>query len=325
VGLLIAISAAAVDLPPRAVVGEAVHDFGIVRRGTTVRHTFTLSNEGTSRLVIGRAETTDPALSARLPKNILPGGEGRIALELSTDQVRGGIAAGVVIHTNDPDLPRISYELSGTVEWPIDIKPLPVAFLSAFEGEDEKTVLTLVNNDPEPLRVTGLEPLSSRFRASLETLLEGHEYRLVIETNPETPPGRYEETLEVLTDNQASRPMTVPVHLLIKSGLHADPDRLDFGSVSISQLQKSPALPGLLTQSVFVTASNGKEFEIDVQEEMPHIRVDKTPEGQSRTFRLDVTLVPEHLQPGPFSGAVRLVPDEASLPEVVIPIDGSAR
>ena len=91
------------DLPPRAVVGEAVHDFGIVRRGTTVRHTFTLSNEGTSRLVIGRAETTDetfadepPAVLDQLRETVCPSvrsfagetvGQLRPALELRRAEV----------------------------------------------------------------------------------------------------------------------------------------------------------------------------------------------------------------------------------------------
>ncbi|MDH3255031.1 MAG: DUF1573 domain-containing protein, partial [Acidobacteriota bacterium] len=109
-GLLLLISspAPAADAPPRALVEETVYDFGAVKRGTTVRHTFTLKNEGPGRLLIEKAEMTDQAISARLPKSVLPGAEGRITLELSSGQVRGPIAAGAVVHTDDPNHPLIS-------------------------------------------------------------------------------------------------------------------------------------------------------------------------------------------------------------------------
>jgi hypothetical protein len=312
-----------IDAGPRAAPSEAIHDFGVVRQGTVVRHTFTLKNEGASRLAIAQAEMTDPALSARLPKAVLPGSEGRITLELATDQVRGEISAGAVIHTNDPDRPLITYALNGTVEWPIDIRPLPVAFLSAFEGETKATVLTLINNESEPLQITGLVPESDRFRVSFEPVRAGREYRLVVATNPGAAPGLYQESLEVLTDRQGSDPIVVPVNLMIKAGLHTDPERLDFGSVSQSRLQQDPALPGLLTQSVFVTASNGDAFEIDVLEAMPFLQVDRTPAGPSETFRIDVTLDPERLTVGSFTGALRLVTDDPLLPEAVISVSGS--
>lgn len=322
-GAALAVSGVTAGAGPRAVVEEAVHDFGVAARGTTVRHVFVLRNNGLDRLVVERVKLTDPALSTRVPKSIPAGADGRVTLELDTEHVRGSIAAAALLYTNDPVMPIVSLELAGIVEWPIDIRPQAVAFLSAFEGERTATRLTLVNNREEPLVLAGLVPSSERIKVSLETVREGRQYTLAVAAAAGTQPGRYEESVEVLTGTDADR-VIVPVHLLVKRALHAGPDSLDFGTVPLARVQRDARFAAALSQSVFISSAGRDRFEVEVESLSPAVRVDVTPDGPSSRFRFDVALVPEELVTGPFTGTIRVVPSDPKLPELRVPFAGIA-
>jgi hypothetical protein len=321
-GAALAVAGGTAAAEPRALVEETVHDFGVVARGQTVRHVFVLRNDGSERLVVERVKMTDSALSARAPKSVVGGADGRVTLELDTEHVRGPVAAAALLYTNSTLTPVVSFELAGIVEWPIDIRPQAVAFLSAFEGERTATTLTVVNNREEPLVVAGLVPSSECIQASLETVREGREYALAIAAAAGTPPGRYEESVAVLAGTDGADRVIVPVHLLVKRALHAGPDRLDFGTVRLARVQQDARVAASLSQSVFISSAGLDGFEVEVESLSPAVRVDVTPDGPSSRFRLDVALVPEKLVAGPFTGTIRVVPSDPRLPELQVPYAG---
>ncbi|MEO1625029.1 MAG: DUF1573 domain-containing protein [Bacteroidota bacterium] len=64
---------------------EEVHDFGTVREGEVVKHTFTFTNTGTVPLVINNAKSTCGCTVPKWPKEpIAPGESGKIKVRFNT-------------------------------------------------------------------------------------------------------------------------------------------------------------------------------------------------------------------------------------------------
>lgn len=317
--------AAAQAEQPRAVLAGTEHDFGAADRGTVVGHTFTVRNAGTTNLVFERAEVTDPALTLRLRKVLLPGEEGQIRLELATEQVRGFLRASAILATNDPRLPAVTLSLQGWVKWRIDVLPQAAVFLSAYRGEPGARELTIVNNDARPLALRLVRAPAARFSATLDTREEGRRYLLVVQARPEAPAGRHAELLEILTDDPQTPRLQIPVYLFLKNKVYADPDEADFGTLDRARLQRSPELLPYLTQSFQVRHQSNPDFQIHVESDLPWLRLEKTPAGGSSVYRIEARVVADQLAPGPMAGAIRVRTNEKDFPELIIPVRGEVR
>ena len=110
---------------PRAVVLEAVHDFGTIDQSSTVRHSFTIRNAGTAPLTISRIDVSQPGMKSRFGRTIAPGGEGRVTIEWDVARMSGEVSAEAVVYLDDPDQPRVTLAMKGTITPPIEIRPGP--------------------------------------------------------------------------------------------------------------------------------------------------------------------------------------------------------
>ncbi|HET7451673.1 MAG TPA: DUF1573 domain-containing protein, partial [Thermoanaerobaculia bacterium] len=128
---------------PHATVRVDRFDFGTVRRGEAVVHAFSVHNSGTGPLAFTKAELSMPGMSCRISPPIAPGGDGTILLEWKTAHVQGAAEGIAEIATNDPERPSLRLSLTGRIEGPLEIDPLPAIFLSAFRGEDVRRELTI--------------------------------------------------------------------------------------------------------------------------------------------------------------------------------------
>jgi hypothetical protein len=60
------------------------------------------------------------------------------------------------------------------------------------------------------------------------------------------------ESATVLTDRADSPRLTVSVNVLVKADLYANPETVDFGSINLTEVDRSPRLLELLTQPVML-------------------------------------------------------------------------
>lgn len=217
---------------PKAVLQETVYNFGAVMKGERVTHVFTVRNNGTKDLVFEKAALTEQGMTIKLQKVIPPGGEGRVTLELATDQVQGSIEASALLYTNDPLRPTVQLSLKGRAKGIIDLLPYAAIFISAFKGEVKEGAVNIANNDKKPLQITKVQSESDRFRAQLQSVKEGEEYKLVVKLNPNAPPGRSKDIVRLFTNNEKMPQLNVPVNVFIKNEVYTFPDQVDFGTIS---------------------------------------------------------------------------------------------
>jgi hypothetical protein len=310
---------------PQARLAATDYDFGEVRLGQTVSHDFLVRNLGKGVLRIERAELSDSNMSLRA-KPIDPGSEGQISLELKTAGMAGVVEAQALVFFNDPLLPKAVLTLRGRVRPSIDLRPFGAVFLAAFKDEPVERVLTLVNNEVDPIAVRRIQSEGSHFVASLKTVELGKVYAVSVRVVPGTPAGRYEETLAIEMSSPAGRVLRVPIHLLVKPDLYAAPDAVDFDEISLEQIRRSVRILDLLKQTVLVKSRRDQFSILSIVCDLPAVIVRQTPpSGHGQTFQIDVSLDPGRLERGPLRGSIVVKTSDAELPELRIPVQGSVR
>src|SRR5213594_4841188 len=169
IGLLLLCTGACSPGAPRAVFREERCDLGLVRQGESVVHAFFVHNAGKTALRFQGASLSLPGMTCRLPREIAPGEDGQIQIDWSTSHLQGRVEAEAVVRMNDPTRPEGRLVVTGEVEGPVELRPLPEVFLSAFQGEIASRALTLVNHQKQPIAARlikqGVAHFTSRLRA----------------------------------------------------------------------------------------------------------------------------------------------------------------
>jgi hypothetical protein len=92
---------------PKIYLPEIQYDFGIVKEGMVVSHTFKIVNKGSSTLDIKDIKTSCGCTAALVSnKQIDPGKDGTIKIDLDTKNREGRMSRTVTVNSNDPEEPN---------------------------------------------------------------------------------------------------------------------------------------------------------------------------------------------------------------------------
>jgi hypothetical protein len=308
---------------PQAVFSRTQHDFGDVRRGDKVTHSFRLHNGGDTRLEVSGVQFSMPGMSARLPRTVAPGDDATVVLEWTTDRVQGSVRGVAVVETNDPRARSVPLRLAGTVHGPLDIEPVPAVFLSAFRGEDVGRELTLRSNQPGPVTLRLASQPGAHHVADLTPIEPGRSWRLTVKLAVGTPPGRYEETLEVQSSDDAIGTLRLTVHVLVKADLYVGPDEIDFGEIPLDRVRLQPNAAAFLEQTAFVKKRAGEFHVRGVRSDVDALAIRVTPSsGASATFRIDVGLRAQALRATTLDGTIFIDTDDPTYPHLTLRVFG---
>ncbi len=308
---------------PEAQISEREYDFGRVWQGDTASHNFKLKNSGKKEMAIEHPQVTGPYTTVICKKFLPAGQEMEIIIALDTDNLDGKVKTGAILFTNDPAHPQIELKMQGLVTPMIEIKPLGAMFFSLYKGDSKEQSVTIVNNFDRPLEIKQLNYQSDRFQASLQTITEGKEYRLSVAVNPEGAPGRTMEQVTFRTNLEKLPEFKVGVNIFIKNDVYNFPDQVDFGTLGLEKIKKTPQLSYLLTQTVLVKSREGKnkDFQIKLDHELPFLSISKT-HSNSETYRLDVSIDLNKLKPGKIDSFITVHTNDKEVPELKIPVKG---
>ncbi len=322
IGLLLLSAGACSPGAPRAVFREERCDLGLVRQGENVVHSFLVHNAGKTALRFQGASLSLPGMTCRLPLEVAPGGDGQIRVEWTTSHLQGKVEAEAVVRMNDPARPEKRLVVRGDVRGPIELKPLPEVFLSAFQGEIASRALTLVNHQKQPIAARLIKQGGAHFTSRLRPMEAGDLFELVVEIAPGVTTGHYDESLVIEVDGPEPARLEVPVHLLVRADLYASPDMVDFGDIRLDRSAQAPGVLDLLRQTILVKKRAGEFRVASFRTDVPALLLTKAPLGSSSTFRIEVALSPERLARGTLSGSIWIATDDRTIPEIVIPVHG---
>ena len=213
--------------------------------------------------------------------------------------------------------------LTGTVHAPIDIEPVPAVFLSAFRGEDVRRELTLRSNQPRPVTMHLDSAAGTHYVADLATVEPGKTWRLTVKPAPGTPPGRYEETLELASADPAIGTLRLAVHVFVKADVYANPDEIDFGEVPLGRIRDLPGAVPFLEQLVMIKKREGTFRVRGLHSDVAALELRATPASRdSGSFRIDAGLRREPLQPGSLEGTIWIDTDDPQFPRLTVRVRG---
>jgi len=115
---------------PRAVIVDGIYDFGSMEVGQTLRHTFTIRNDGKGLLKLKYDRSTCKCTMAELKKNELAPGESTTAeLEWVGKVLDPNFSHAAYLKTNDPKNEEIALTVAGRVDSSYNITPAGVWYL----------------------------------------------------------------------------------------------------------------------------------------------------------------------------------------------------
>jgi len=119
---------AIVAAAPKIAVDEAILDFGEVREGDLVTHTFILSNAGDETLTITKINpwcgcTTIPSVSKT---ELAPGETAKLEAVLDTVGLGTTINKSIAVYSNDPETPELILSMQGSMKQ-IELAPYQIS------------------------------------------------------------------------------------------------------------------------------------------------------------------------------------------------------
>ena len=214
--------------------------------------------------------------------------------------------------------------LRGQVKPAFDISPNPAFFFSTFVGEPKTDTLTVTVNGETAVTIDRVEPQGTHFRAALKTVETGRRYELSVTVPPDAAPGRFRERVVLHTSHPAAPTFAIPVNVLVKPDVFANPETIDFGNVSIGAARQ-PTATAMLTQTVIVRRRQGPFELTGISTDVRGLALSRDPaEGKSEAFRVDLRLDASKLTAGEtLTGTLTIRTDDERFPEIRVPITGN--
>lgn len=193
-----------------AIIAETSFDFGEIKEGALIDHSFTVVNNGESLLEIIAVKQDCGCTSSEFDREIPPGKEGRITLKMDTSGYKGKIKKATRVFTNDPDKEMILLYLEAFVKLPI-LMSKEYVVLKGAPGEilTESIVIKAQEDKPLTLEVAEYD-LEDRVLFSMEEIEEGRTYRLNFRNKPGQS-GIFSGKLRLMT-NYADKP-EIPIKI----------------------------------------------------------------------------------------------------------------
>ena len=105
----------------------------------------------------------------------------------------------------------------------IDFEPLPAIYAVAPRGTVKEASLVIINRNPEPLEIKGIENPSKRFTARTETLEPGRRYRLIVTLKGEGAAGDHVDYIRIKTNREKDPVIRMPVNTRVRERVFTFP------------------------------------------------------------------------------------------------------
>jgi hypothetical protein len=314
---------------PKAVVVEAVHDFGDLGRGDRVSKTFVIENQGDADLVIDRVISSCVCLATEYEERIPPGGKGEIEVELDTLTVQGPSMSSIEVGTNDPDNPTLQLTVKAKVDHVVHVNPGYFQY-RVVQGFRERGAVgqLLWSSDGTPFTITRIESptpyltvthreatATERQRAGELADADGPFYWVEAVLSPDAPVGPQSGFLKIFVDHPKQSLVPLPVSIFMRPVFAVTPHEVDFGELDIEDEARFQdfKVSNFATETIEIT-----RWESDVE----GVEVDLLKVEEGRSWRLTVTFPPS-MPKGPFEGEVRLHTESDRAPLITVPVTGT--
>ena len=301
---------------------DSSYDFGTVKQGERVFHSFYIKNTLAVPLKIARIDLSSPGMTTRVQPVIDPGAAGEVEIALNTSKVARDVTARATVHFFGDLRPDLTLVLRGRVQPEIEAVPLAGFYISLFKDESAESSITLINHRDYPLVINKLDFQSPYFGVALTPSAPGQVYKLTVKVPAGVQPGRYANTINLETNDASNPAIPIPVNILVKNVIYASQNVVDFGDVDLPKLRLAS---NLFAHTVTVRKRTG-EFSIkSIVCDVPWLRTSHTPESASPAFDVQIALNPDTMKPGPLAGTIRMFTTDPAVPELRLTVRGNVK
>ena len=186
---------------PRIQFETTAYDFGKLRAGEPVKHTFLFTNLGDATLVLSNVQPSCGCTTAgEWSRQVEPGQTGTIPLQFNSANYSGPVTKTVTVTSNDRRQPSLGLQIKGTLWKPIEVIPqFAVLNLPVEASGQATTVVHILNNLDEPITLAEPESNNHAFAARVSTLKPGREFQLSITATAPIEPANAQAQIRLQT------------------------------------------------------------------------------------------------------------------------------
>lgn len=333
---------------PKLVIASFTHDFGEVKAGTPLTHSFVVKNEGKNDLLIKSVSPSCGCTASNFDKVVSPGKTGKITLSVEhTEALVGEFAKGATVKTNDPQYPTFnlvlrafikgsavapqptpgtetvkpgSFSEAGRRVGTFSVSPHDRWVTTTIRGTSSSITLYIYNHENKPVRVKEVIPGGDGFVTRWQPIQEGKRYELAISTNANLAPGVHKQTLKVLTDSKQTPEIAIELEATVFANVFASPTSITLPALPFEIDPSTVALPPIYVRKV---REGGLQVKL-VHSSLPFLRLKVTNELEGRTYKIEMAFDKARMTSrGDFKGVIRIETNDPDAPVIEIPIQGS--
>ena len=193
-------------------------NFGPVWQYGVAVATVSIVNVGDEPLVVTPAAhdclVVDPAGWTVLGNPILPSGQVQVLVPIDTVTHTGPVDCTVTLTTNDPNQPEVKFPVHGSIQPFVDLQPGPRVDFGTIPADTPRSAsMEFVGQFPGRMQPKLEAWDRGRYDVTIEPIVEGHSYRVVVMTKPPLPPGPTTTTLDI--DPQMTNLARARIHLTV--------------------------------------------------------------------------------------------------------------
>ena len=258
---------------PKIQFASTVYDFGRVRAGDPVKHTYVFTNTGCATLVVTNVQPQCGCTTAgEWSRQVEAGKTGSIPIQFNTANYSTPVFKQITVVCNDKSQQTVFLQLKGVVYKPLDITPA-MAFLNLPpDANGGSTTVTITNHTDEPLLLWDAASNNKTFTAELKTNTPGKAYQLVVSAVPPLGSPVMQAQISVKTSWANQPTLNVPVYANVQPVLSVNPSiislppsPLTVAQTSSVTIQNHSASPLSLTNA----AVNAPGVEVEIQATQP--------------------------------------------------------
>lgn len=220
-GLVAAMALHTHAIEPQLICEAPTYDFGYATCTQIVNHTFYMRNSGNATATITRVHSTCGCTTVQPTRKAVPPGETEpLEVRFNTKGRNGPQNRPIYVSWNSTNSQPLRLTLTGMVFNVIACSPALLKFgLVPATGVVQQVVRIYDPSSNSFFRITGVTIPHACFVPHLETITEGHDYRLTVKSNGPRQEGLMAVTAATITtDNPEQVVIRIPITLRVPGG-----------------------------------------------------------------------------------------------------------
>jgi len=298
---------------PKIAFETPVYDFGKVKSGEMIKHTFIFTNIGQDLLILTNVQPSCGCTTAgEWTRQVEPGKTGTIPIQFNSANYNGQVMKTVTVTCNDKSQQTTTLQVKGTIWKPIDVNPaFAVLNIPPDMQSNVSSKVHIVNNMDDFLTLSPPETSSKSFTTTLVTNTPGKDYDLMITAVPPFDAATMQAQITMKTSSTNAPNLTVTAWANVQPAVTINPIQL-----------MVPAAPLVAKHPLSITIQNNSSKPLKLTDpavDIKDVEVKVTETNPGKTFNVTLNF-PEGFELKGGKGLFTANSDNPKFAQIKVPI-----